>query len=142
MITYRDLELNEDRALLRGAVRAVQSAHGLAHKGPCERQVPLGRRRADVVMAGEYLVTVELKLSDWKRALGQASLNQLWTDYSYIAIPESGRIDVICAAAREEGVGVITVDRGKGQVVAEARLSRVVDPCRRERLWAVLTQSG
>jgi hypothetical protein len=54
-------------------------------------------------------VAIELKLTDWRRALHQAMLYQLCSDYVYIAMPECsvGRVDK--AELQSQGIGLISV---------------------------------
>ena len=54
-------------------------------------------------------IAVELKLTNWRRALEQAMLYQLCSDYVYIAMPERsvGRVDR--AELMSEGIGLISV---------------------------------
>jgi hypothetical protein len=54
-------------------------------------------------------VAVELKLTDWRRAVQQAMLYQLCADIVYIAMPESSVQRVDRTVLRNSGVGLIAV---------------------------------
>jgi len=54
-------------------------------------------------------VAIELKLRDWERALEQAMLYQLCSDFVYIAMPERATKRVALAELERECVGLIAV---------------------------------
>ncbi len=54
-------------------------------------------------------VAIELKLNDWRRALEQALLYQLCSDFVYIAMPESSARRVDRAELHSNGIGLIAV---------------------------------
>jgi len=96
----------------------------------------MGRRRADLLVAlsSGTLIAVELKLGDWQRALGQAALNQLWVDRSYIAIPLTGASIRAATEAARHGIGVIVVDGGAGRILCDAPESTIIEETRRQEL--------
>lgn len=80
-----------------------------------------GRSRTDVMILARDLVAVEVKLSDWKRAFGQAVLNTTVVDASYVAM-WSGYISLaLVDAAEEHGIGIIAVHPDGLKVVVPAR---------------------
>jgi hypothetical protein len=50
-----------------------------------------------------------LKLTDWRRALEQALLYQLCSDFVYIAMPESSALRVDKAELQNNRIGLISV---------------------------------
>src|SRR5258708_38688220 len=54
-------------------------------------------------------VAVELKLRDWRRALEQALVYQLCSDYVFIAVPASTAKRVDRDELRSHGIGLIAV---------------------------------
>ena len=58
------------------------------------REVRIGFCRADLVIFtnDHKVISVELKLADWKKALIQAQNYQLGSDYVYIAFPDKKKI--------------------------------------------------
>jgi hypothetical protein len=52
---------------------------------------------------------VELKLTNWQRALQQAAVYQLCADYSFIALPIRIALTLDLRPFKESGVGVLTV---------------------------------
>jgi hypothetical protein len=106
-----------------------------------------GRSRADVlVLADDRLIAIEAKLSDWRRALGQAALNQSVADLSYVAM-WAGRIPAaLLEHAEKEGIGVIAVSVDHLALVVSASAGRPDQTARRAcqvRLHeAVLAQDG
>jgi hypothetical protein len=70
---------------------------------------------------------VELKLSDWQRALQQAAVYQLCSDFSYVAMPFDGASCVDLVPFRECGVGLLVVRAdGTVGVMLEAQRSSEV----------------
>ncbi len=80
-----------------------------------------GRARTDVCMLDQgELVAIEVKLSHWRRAIGQALLNTYYADRSYIALWDDAVSDVVVQSALIRGIGVIGVGRTDAKVVSEA----------------------
>jgi len=100
------------------------------------RELPFFDRSIDVygvawadgakTVEGAKTIAVELKLSKWQKALHQAALYQLCSDYSYVAMPKKVAQALV---AREDfkaaGIGILSVDTvSKGvEVVLPAVLS-------------------
>lgn len=79
-----------------------------------------GRSRADILLLANDLVSIEAKLSDWRRALGQAALNVTVVDRSYVAM-WAGRIShSLTEMAEEHGIGVIEVHPDGLEIVVKA----------------------
>ena len=57
---------------------------------------------------------VELKLSDWRRALEQAMMYQLCSDHVYVAMPETVALRVDQSQFATSGVGLIGVQTSGG----------------------------
>jgi hypothetical protein len=55
-------------------------------------------------------VAIELKLTDWRRALRQALLYQLCSDLVYIAMPARSAKRVEVSELREYGIGLISIN--------------------------------
>lgn len=108
---------------LREPVRAYYQGQGFAVR----HEVPLHGRVADVVAQGpEEVVAVELKLEDWREALGQAMHYQLAAHRAYIAMPLDQAIVPLRHRSRLErqGVGLLGVHPlGEVRVLVEARAS-------------------
>src|SRR5438046_2938020 len=104
-----DIRYVEEERLLSPALGAIRQEHGRLNARPLLR-VRLGTRSPDVLLRhGDGLLTIELKLDDWARAIGQAALNQLWVELSYIAIPLSSSSEKAVSEAKRHGIGVIAV---------------------------------
>ena len=74
-------------------------------------------------------VAVELKLKKWQKALHQAALYQLCSDYSYVAMPKKvAQTLVEHADFKTAGVGILAVDTASKavEVVLPAVLSTQV----------------
>lgn len=75
-------------------------------------EVPFYEYRIDLYgfsKSKDATVAIELKLHDWKRALEQAMLYQLCSDFVYIAMPENAARRVELAELEKEGIGLIAV---------------------------------
>lgn len=60
---------------------------------------------------GDRTIAVELKLTKWQKALHQAALYQLCSDYSYVAMPK--KIAHVLAQHEDfkaAGIGILSVD--------------------------------
>ena len=55
-------------------------------------------------------VAVELKLTKWQKALQQAALYQLCSDYAYVAMPKKMAHSLERKSFREAGIGILAVD--------------------------------
>jgi hypothetical protein len=69
------------------------------------------------------LVGIEVKLTDWKRALRQAALNRYAVDASMIAMPASRLNETILRAADNYGVGVLALSPRVVEVALPATAS-------------------
>jgi hypothetical protein len=96
----------------------------------------VAKRRSEVI-------AVELKLHDWKKAMGQACLNLRVSDYSFIALPEPmwNRIDRrIYYMSFNYGIGLLSVDGVARQIMRPERSKRI-QPCLRRRFLKSLPRS-
>jgi hypothetical protein len=95
-----------------------------------KREIQIGFCRADVVAFKKKTVTaVELKLTDWKKALIQAKNYQLGADYVYLAVPLMNSYTIMRKAEptlHKEGIGVLTVNEQTTKVcpLLSAQLSQ------------------
>ncbi len=85
------------------------------------RELPFFDRSIDVygvawadqarTVEGAKTIAVELKLSKWQKALHQAALYQLCSDYSYVAMPKKiAQALVDCESFKAAGIGILSVD--------------------------------
>ena len=77
-----------------------------------ENELPFYEYRIDLYGFSAHkdsTIAVELKLTDWRRALEQALLYQLCSDYVYIAMPERSTGKVDTEELRNQGIGLISV---------------------------------
>ena len=63
-----------------------------------------------VAMKGERLFLFETKLSNWRRAIEQASSHVFVADFVYIVLPKKCYSTDLYALAASRGIGVIEVD--------------------------------
>lgn len=89
--------------------------------GRVVRELPFFDRSIDVygvawsdgakTVEGAKTIAVELKLSKWQKALHQAALYQLCSDYSYVAMPKKvAQSLVACDDFKTAGIGILSVD--------------------------------
>lgn len=79
------------------------------------------------------LIAVELKLKDWRKALGQACRYRTFASQTYIAIPAERATAEVLNAAAGYGVGVVAVS-DVAEVVLPARSGLPHDPL--QKGWA------
>ena len=89
-----------------------------------------GRSRGDVLLLADDLVAIEAKLSDWKRALGQAALNLTVVDRSYVAMWSGHVPPSLLVSAEEHGIGVVEVSSDGLQIVVRS-IAGTPDPTAR-----------
>lgn len=87
-------------------------------------------RRIDLYAFSKKLnqsVAVELKLSNWKKALNQALIYQLCSDYVYLAMPTTAMNSIEISKIKSYGVGIIAVyDSGYCKLILPAKKSKHV----------------
>ena len=68
----------------------------------------------------------EMKLNDIRKAINQAAINQMYSDYSYIVMPKEK--EILCQKYFEplirNGIGLILVDEKENRLIIRARKSR------------------
>ena len=90
-------------------------------------QVPLGRKKIDLYCHPKnnrgHSISVELKTSDWKCALWQASINFQISEKSYIAIwhEYAHRVQKHIALLESYGVGLIIVNHDEAVIFKKSR---------------------
>jgi hypothetical protein len=90
-------------------------------------EVTFGRKRVDLVgvTARGDLIAVEFKVSDWRRVLWQASINQLFADFSYVAVWHTALKFLDLAQLRQKGIGVISISAVAARIVRRALRSPI-----------------
>ena len=77
-------------------------------------EVKIGFCRADIVaFKGEKVIAVELKISDWKKAIIQAKNYQLGCDYVYLAVPLLRVYNILRKAEvllKKDGIGLLVIN--------------------------------
>lgn len=90
-------------------------------------QVSFFDRRIDLMALDKrrrFLLSVEFKLDKWKKALRQAMLYQLCSDYSVVAVPHSRVPSMDLGRFKKHGVGVIAIHGGgKVKMISKPRRS-------------------
>ncbi len=78
-----------------------------------QAEVPFYEHRIDIYAFSrreKATIAVELKLTNWRRAIEQALLYQLCADFVFIAVPVCTARRVDRSLLKELGIGVIAVD--------------------------------
>lgn len=87
-------------------------------------------RRIDLYAFSRKLnksIAVEMKLSNWKKALNQALIYQLCSDYVYLAMPISAMAAIEVGKIKGYGIGLIAIyDSGVCKRILEAKKSKYV----------------
>nr|MDO8099323.1 hypothetical protein [Candidatus Njordarchaeota archaeon] len=98
-------------------------------------EVRLFSRRIDIIAKRKNnLVSVELKLRDWRKAILQAYLNLRVSDYSLIALPEQvlNRVtEAVRSEVRHYGIGLLSVNGVVMRVVKPIHSTRIQPNLRR-----------
>ena len=97
----------------------------------CFTEVPFFGKHVDLVFTRTSMRTicaVEVKLTDWRSALRQASLNQLFACYSYVAFPSrvAERLAKLGKQVfTDHGIGIISASDKPEIVLPAARSSYI-----------------
>jgi hypothetical protein len=84
-------------------------------------------------------IAIELKMTDWRRALYQSLIYQLCSDYVYIAVPLMNARRVDLSTLEAYGVGLIVIDESlRCHIDLEARKSAEVREYYREPYMELL----
>lgn len=96
-------------------------------------EVRLFSRNIDIVAKrGSNLMSVELKMYDWRRAIEQACLNLRVSNYSYIAIPELSAGTINKKAIQE------SIERGIGLLSVNGVIRKIIRPERSNKIQPIL----
>lgn len=104
-------------------------------------EVPLISRMVDVVgwlESSDELILIEAKVSNWRRALEQASIYLLCGDYVYIAMARQYVQRVDQDQLEHLGIGLLSVNANVVEVI-EPRRSALRDNYYSERMVALLS---
>lgn len=110
--------------LYEGVIRAFP-------KLDCFTEVPFFGKHVDLVFAQtsmRKICAVEVKLTDWRSALRQASLNQLFACYSYAAFPARTAERLAKFGSQiflESGIGIISVSDTTDIILPAAKSSHI-----------------
>ncbi len=96
-------------------------------------EIPIGdwatsRKRIDlVILKNQKLISIEVKISNWKKALQQAYANLYVFDYSYVALWYKTIPNVDTDIFKTLGIGILEVN-GSCQEIVKAKKSKLVIP--------------
>lgn len=103
----------------------------LKNKGyKVRKEVRIGYCIADLVgFKDKSVVSVELKLNNWKKALIQAKNYQLGSDYVYVAFPLQKTFNILNKAKYiliSEGIGLLSINEktNKTKIIIKAKKSK------------------
>lgn len=139
-MTATELPISVEEALLAPLVTWLASRRWIRFDSRLVTELPWNGRRIDVATLTRTGVSTayELKLSDTRRALQQASLNGMSFDRSFVVTTSKTSPSNIDQAA-SLGIGVIHVRPATGEVDLMLRpAQQVIDPVVRSRLRAKL----
>ncbi|WP_066403095.1 hypothetical protein [Aliarcobacter cryaerophilus] len=78
-------------------------------------EVKIFTRSIDIVLKkGNEIISIEFKLSNWKKAFEQILDYQLVTDYSYLCIPKKNLRESTLNILKERGIGLLSYDNQNG----------------------------
>jgi len=105
-------------------------------------EVPLFSRRIDIVAKRRSeVVSVELKLENWKEAIDQARLNLRVSDYSYVALREQSRgfSGELLSLFIQYGIGLLCINGTAYEVLRPDR-SHAIQPYLRKEFLTKLRE--
>ena len=85
-------------------------------------EAPYKHKRVDIVTLQENNITcIEIKISNFSRLLLQAAQNLIFSDFSYIAIPEKNYNKRILIRAKELSLGIIIISEKDFKIVVKPK---------------------
>ncbi len=105
-------------------------------KKPFYYEVPIGtwstsRKRIDMVtLRNKKLISIEVKINNWKKALQQAYANLYVFDYSYVAIWHKTIPNIDTDIFKNLGIGILEVNGSCEEIVRAKRSKLVIPRCK------------
>lgn len=92
----------------------------LSGKNDClviKQEVPFLSRCIDIVYINknQEVISIELKVHDWRHAIEQATNHKLGADRSYICIPKRKISDTLSTALQSTGIGLLFFDKSNNE---------------------------
>lgn len=86
-----------------------------------KREIPFLSRSIDLVCMtkDQQVISIELKVHDWKHAIQQASDHRLGADKAYICLPKRKITDALSDALSEAGIGLLLFDPDAEKILYE-----------------------
>lgn len=101
-----------EAALMLPVLRAALRIGWTSQMSRASVEIPWHQKRVDLgFMSDGGLVVVELKVSDWRRAVRQAFVNRWIAHSSWVALWHDNVSLAAYESARESGVGILVVTR-------------------------------
>jgi hypothetical protein len=100
-------------------------------------EVPVLTRCADIVYRNDQneLISIEVKLADWKKAIKQAKDHSLVVDRAYICLPEPKQKDVFLKKIKkylgDASIGLLFYSEING----EECLKQIIEADKNQRCW-------
>ncbi len=81
-------------------------------------EVPYKHKRVDIVIfQGNIISCIEIKISNFSKLILQAAQNLIFSDFSYIAIPENNYNNRIYKQAKDLSLGIILISDKDFEIV-------------------------
>lgn len=109
----------------------VVRAYFERHYKQCTQELPFYEHRIDLYGYSpetDRTVAVELKLRKWRRAIEQALVYQLCSDYVFIAVPATTVRLIDLDELRSHGIGLVAVSADECVEKLPAVISPVLNP--------------
>lgn len=101
-----------EAALMLPVLRAALRIGWASQMSRASVEIPWYQKRLDLgLVSGDGLVVVELKVTDWRRAIKQAYLNRWIARSSWVALWHENLTGAAYEAALDAGVGILVVTR-------------------------------
>ena len=100
-------------------------------------EVPLGswmtsRRRVDMVtLKNKKILSIEVKISNWKKCLQQAYVNLYTFDYSYAALWHKVIPNIDIEMYKKLGIGILEINNACNEILKPKRSALVISQYRR-----------
>lgn len=94
----------------------------------CQLEVPILERKVDIIAKrADSIISIELKIKDWKKALEQALTCKIWSDFVYIGfwheyIPNDIKL------FKNYDIGILSISKNSVEVKLNPEKSKFIHP--------------
>ena len=108
------------------------------------REFPFRLKSIDLLGYEEnksMIISIELKVKNWKNAIRQAMLNQTFSNQSYIGVWHKDLTEKCIKMCEKEGIGVIKINNNGIKIISLSENSKFLIPSYKDEIIKTLSRS-